>query len=316
MGDATNPRGTRYALWTLLLLFAAANVLPLFPRIFPRIVLPASQIIPAMLFALIHGARVYRPRGILTFTLISMAVGFGTETVGVLTGFPFGHYYFTGAMGPKLFVVPLLMGPAYVGMGYVSWTVAWVILGPRSNDAAGQVVTLPLAASFVMVAWDLSFDPALSTIGHYWIWVTGGAYFGVPVSNFLGWFLTNYLIYQFFMLYTQRRPATASLRQPAHARLALIFYAVCAGGGVLRALSPSPQSLVTDPTGTLWRIGDINGACAVAAFFVMGAFSLLALVRLSTQTPALQFGLKERPHDRNEMEKIAVSRQTEMEQVP
>jgi putative membrane protein len=46
-----------------------------------------------------------------------------------------------------------------------------------------------------MVAWDLSMDPVWSTVMHSWIWLQGGAYFGVPVSNFLGWYLTVYVIY-------------------------------------------------------------------------------------------------------------------------
>jgi Carotenoid biosynthesis protein len=30
------------------------------------------------------------------------------ENLSILTGFPFGHYHYTEALGPKLFLVPLL----------------------------------------------------------------------------------------------------------------------------------------------------------------------------------------------------------------
>src|SRR5215467_12178778 len=171
---ATSEAGIRFVLWSLLLLFAGSVVLPVFPEIFSRPVLAGAQIVPAVLFAFVHGARIYRLRGILVFAVISMAVGFAIEAVGVRTGFPFGHYYFTDGMGPKLFLVPILMGPAYLGMGYVSWTVARVILDHGRSAFAGLgVVLLPLAASFVMVAWDISLDPALSTVGRYWIWTQG-----------------------------------------------------------------------------------------------------------------------------------------------
>src|SRR5262245_9364857 len=285
---AANQEGTRLVLWVALLFFAAAVVLPVFPQILPRPALAAAQIVPAVVFALIHGAKIYRLRGILVFALISVALGFAMEIVGVRTGFPFGHYYFTDGMGPKLFLVPILMGPAYLGMGYVSWTVARVILGDGNSEtefAGLRVTAVPLAASFVMVAWDLSFDPALSTYGRYWVWTQGGPYFGVPMTNFLGWYLTNYLIYQAFALYLRRRSAAFQLPARVDSHLAVLFYAVCAGGSALRVASTPSTPVVADPTGTLWRVRDINNVCALAAFLVMGAFVVLAFARLTASVP-------------------------------
>ena len=314
---ARNQTGTRLALWLLLAFYAGANVLPVFPQAFPRTVLAASQIVPAVLFALIHGAIAYRLRGILGYAAIGLAVGYSMETLGVLTGFPFGHYYFTGGMGPKLLSVPILMGPAYLGMGYIAWTVARVILtsGSSRDELAGpRLVTLPLAASFIMVAWDLSIDPALSTVGHYWIWTRGGAYFGVPVSNFLGWYLTNYLIYQLFALYLRRRSAATNPLPLADARLAVFFYAVCAAGSVLRAIPTSAPSVAADPAGIEWRVSDINGICALAAIFIMGAFVVLALARLSDSTPDFRLPGYRQRQDR-QMAGTALPQRDTVEQV-
>jgi uncharacterized membrane protein len=273
----------------LLMLFAAATVLPLFPDKVPLTVIVAAHIIPAALFALIHGALVYRLRGILVFTAISLVVGNVVENIGVLTGFPFGHYYFTAGMGPKLFLVPILMGPAYVGMGYVSWTLGCLMVaGPRGSTTKWgpgsglRVVTVPLAASFAMVAWNLTMDPALSTVGHYWIWKQGGAYFGVPVTNFLGWFFTNYIIYQLFALYLRRRASSLAAHPlPALHWYSVLFYALMAAGAVLRAIPASGPAVVADATGAHWKVSDINGACALAAVFIMGPFVLLAWARLA-----------------------------------
>jgi uncharacterized membrane protein len=311
---AQKQRGPLLALWMLLGLYAAANVLPLFPHAFPPPVYAASQILPAVLFAVIHGATTYRPRGILGFAAMSLGVGYLVEAMGVHTGFPFGHYYFTDGMGPKLFLVPVLMGPAYLGIGYVAWTLARVILsaGNSSDELAGtRVVTLPLAASFIMVAWDLSMDPALSTVGHYWIWTRGGAYFGVPITNFLGWYVTNYLIYQLFAIVLRRRSETTNPLHVAHARLAVLFYAVCAAGSVLRVVPTSGPSAVADPAGTVWRVSDINGVCALAAIFIMGAFVSLALARLAGG--ASDFRL--RREDRYDAPATAFPHREEVEQV-
>ena len=85
---------------------------------------------------------------------------------------------------PRILRVPVLLGFAYVGMGYLSWTLGTLILGDVRGPLAGsQVIAVPLTASFIMAAWDLATDPIWSTVMHGWIWPKGGAYFGVPVSN-------------------------------------------------------------------------------------------------------------------------------------
>jgi uncharacterized membrane protein len=304
------------ALWLVLAFFAAGVVLPNFPQYFPRQLMAAAQAIPAVAFTLIHGANAYRWRGISGFVAISLAVGYLAEALGVHTAFPFGHYYFTNGMGPQLFDVPILMGPAYVGMGYISWTVARVICsaGTREIELNGaRLIALPLAASFVMVAWDIAIDPVLSTFAHYWVWVRGGAFFGVPLSNFLGWYATNYLIYQLFVFYLRKRAGAPGSSSFGPDRLAIIFYAVCAAGIVLRSLNSSDRSIVIDPAGVAWRISDINAASTLAAIFIMGAFVALALVKLNNRHPDLArppFASRE-DFDKSE---ITFSQQDEFEQ--
>jgi uncharacterized membrane protein len=61
-----------------------------------------------------------------------------------------------------------------------------------------------------MVAWDLCMDPTNSTIQRWWIWEQGGGYFGVPLTNYLGWFLTVYLFFQSFALYVRTRRASSA----------------------------------------------------------------------------------------------------------
>jgi uncharacterized membrane protein len=269
------------ALWSLIALYAAARILQVFPGKIPMLAVVALHVIPPALFALIHGARFYGSRGILVYVALCVAIGNILENVGVLTGFPFGHYYFTDLMGPKLFHVPILLGLAYVGMSYLSWTLGRLILGgARSPLAGSRVVTLPLIASFIMVAWDLSQDPVWSTVLHAWIWLRGGPYFGVPVSNFLGWYLTVYLIYQSFALYLRGRSTSSDPLPSSHWHQALLFYGVSAAGNLLLIIPQAGPSVVSDPAGAQWKVSDITGASALVSIFVMGAFALLAWVRL------------------------------------
>src|SRR5580693_5579665 len=169
---------TSFVLWALLMLYAFARVLQIFPGQVPLVVVVGLHVLPSIVFALIHGAMFYRTRNIVIFFAICLVIGNIFENVGVRTGFPFGHYYFTNLMGPKLFVVPIQLGLAYLGMAYLSWTLARLILGNLRSPLVGScAVTLPLVAAFIMVAWSFSQDPVWSTILHLWIWQQGGAYF-------------------------------------------------------------------------------------------------------------------------------------------
>jgi putative membrane protein len=50
-----------------------------------------------------------------------------------------------------------------------------------------------LTSSLALTAWDLLLDPQMVDWG-LWVWQEPGAYFGIPLINFLGWFLTGALV--------------------------------------------------------------------------------------------------------------------------
>ena len=273
---------TRYRgwLWALLVIYALARAAQLIPDRIPMVAVVSLHVLPPLAFALVHGAIVYRRRGILTFVLLCLVIGNALENLSVVSGFPFGHYHFTGVMGPKIFAVPILLGLAYIGMGYISWIVARLILGDAAGPLTGsRILTRPLAAAFVMVAWDFSMDAVWSNLVRGWTWQEGGAYFGVPVSNFMGWYLTVYLIYQSFALYLRRRPAGPGLLPPGFWRTAVLFYGVSAVGNLF-VVAPRGLRIVTDASAAEWRVSGILSASALVSIFVMGAFTLLAWVRL------------------------------------
>ena len=276
---------TGIAMWVLLSVYAVARVFQVLPGRLPMMGVVALHVLPLLVFALIHGAMSYRMHGILIFFAICLVVGNVFENLGVATGFPFGRYYFTDAMGPKLFQVPILLGLAYVGMGYLSWTLGRVILGYLRTPLVGaQVITLPLVASFIMVAWDFANDPVWSNINRLWVWQHGGAYFGVPLTNFVGWYFVVYLIYQSFAIYLRERSANDNPMPSGYWRWAVIFYALAATGDIIIVLPKPTPAVVFDPTGTSWNVSGITGACALVSSFAMGAFTLIAWVRLLDQT--------------------------------
>src|SRR5215831_4989266 len=90
--------------------------------------------------ATLHGLRRYSVKQFLIFFLIAFTVSNFYENLSILTGFPFGHYHYTEALGPKLFLVPLLIAPAYFGCGYLAWSLAHVFVGVFGNKLRAEQI--------------------------------------------------------------------------------------------------------------------------------------------------------------------------------
>lgn len=268
-------------LTVILTAYACGRVLEIVFGPVPNTPLVAIEVLSAMAFALVDGAYRYGLRGIAVFSLICIVVGNVVENIGLATGFPYGHYTFLGVMGPRIFAVPVLLGLAYIGMAYASWVLGDLIVGPVS--ARARIAIVPVVAAFVMVAWDLAQDPVWSTMLGAWVWHDGGAWFGVPISNYFGWFATILLICVLFALYLFRGRAAF---QPASisAVPALLLYAFCAAGNMLQFLVRRTAAEVQDGSGRIWRVDDILIESALVSLFVMGAFAAIAAVRLKRST--------------------------------
>jgi len=148
--------------------------------------------------AVFHAALAYGTcRASILFAMCN-AIAFATENLGAATGFPFGSYHFeVGADLPHIGLIPLIVGPLWFGSGYFSWTVASILLDGADPqlDRPFNLISLPVVAAFVMTQWDLVMDAPNAAIAKVWIWHDGGGVFGVPLSNYLGWLLTSWLIF-------------------------------------------------------------------------------------------------------------------------
>jgi uncharacterized membrane protein len=274
-------RNTKAILWVLAAAYAAALV----ANIAFKLSIPiALVLLLSVVFALIHGAVRYGWSGIGAFILICLVVSNILENTSILTGFPFGHYHYTDLLGPKLFLVPLLIGPAYFANGYFAWVIGNVLVGDvRREASAFTTVAVPVIASFAMVMWDLTLDPRASTIEHQWIWEQGGGYFGVPLTNYLGWFFTVYLFLQLFALFVRFRPAggnTARTLPRSHYVQAVVMYSVMGLSPVLTFLVGGSNSRVTDATGVVWQTRSIAEGAATVGIYTMVFVVVLSAVRL------------------------------------
>jgi putative membrane protein len=149
---------------------------------------PADEGRLASLFLLLSGLIVLlgarTRRDVMTLAAVAL-FGFAVEAVGVRTGVPFGEYAYTGVLRPQLLGVPVVMG------------LAWMALVAFAADLTGRLRLSTWPAAFVGALWttavDLVIDPLAANHFGYWTWASAGDYYGIPFTNFAGWFVTGLL---------------------------------------------------------------------------------------------------------------------------
>jgi uncharacterized membrane protein len=236
--------------------------------------------------AFAHAALSYGWKDALALFAICLVITFAIENLGAATGFPFGHYHFeVGSNLPHVGTIPVIVGPLWFGMGYFSWVVAGTLLGAQARPHRTlELIALPVVAAFVMTQWDVVIDPPESTISKAWIWHDGGAHFGVPLSNYLGWLLTSWLFYQAFALYLSRRRYVfaRSAEQARALRLVAILLYLCSGLTHVTPFLIGQSGEVVDAANHVWRVADLRETTVVILLFTMVFTSVLAALLLAT----------------------------------
>jgi len=171
------------------------------------------------------------------FILLTILIGLTFESVGVATGLIYGPYHYTEKLGPLfLDLVPYTIPIAWAMMLYPSYIIASRII-PASRRIWAWAAGLAFIGAFVMTAWDLVMDPLMVAAGH-WVWEVDGPYFGIPLQNFLGWFLTALIILLLYLLITRTNPQISQGKESNNFnRLAIISYAILGGSTVLLAFN-------------------------------------------------------------------------------
>lgn len=165
---------------------------------------------------------------------VTFVVSLTFESVGVATGWIYGPYHYTYTLGPRfLGLVPLLIPVAWFMMMYPAYVIAESILASRPEIKI-WVRRLEMAAvgGIILTAWDLAMDPMMVASGH-WIWEVEGAYFGIPVQNFLGWWLTAFITFLFFQWLGRIELKTMGEWPGGFDRLAVVSYTVTGLSAVL-----------------------------------------------------------------------------------
>lgn len=156
---------------------------------------PRAQIVLSVAVLALFLARHARSRWVAGFLAVYL-ISLGAELAGTTAGIPFGPYGYTDGLGAKWFAhVPVLIPASWYMMALPSYAIAARRFRHRGHpsDRASAVGRIVLG-SFILLSWDLALDPAMSFATRYWVWSADGPYYGMPVLNLFGWFVTGVVL--------------------------------------------------------------------------------------------------------------------------
>jgi putative membrane protein len=196
-------------------------------------------------------------RTTLLFTVLTYAVSLACEWSSVHNGFPFGLYHYLDATrGREIWIagVPFMDSLSFTFLGFASYTVALLAASPlyrRGLDfrlldtfRIRRAPRVWMMAALFMVMVDMVVDP-LSVRGDRWFlgkifWYDPpGPHFGVPISNYLGWFFVAAITIAIFQLLDRwlnrgaGKPVGAIPSFPSRALLGPMLYAGIAAFGIV-----------------------------------------------------------------------------------
>ena len=157
-------------------------------------------VIGFLAFFLAAGIRDLGRARTLGFLLWGFLVALVAELSSTRVGVPFGLYHYSGeTAGLELFLsnVPFFSPLSFPFLAYASFSLARQALGPGwAGTRAGRLRTVALSG-VLMALLDVVIDPLAVRggrwfLGHLFTYPEGGVYFGVPLSNFVGWLLVGW----------------------------------------------------------------------------------------------------------------------------
>jgi hypothetical protein len=165
------------------------------------------------------------------FTVLTYAVALACEWSSVHNGFPFGLYHYIPATAGReiwVFGVPFMDSLSFTFLSFASYTVALLLASPiRCNGmdvrlydtrAIRRSPRVWILSALFMVMIDLVIDP-VTVLGDRWFlgkifWYDPpGPHFGVPISNYLGWFFVAAVSVALFQ-FLDARLASGKTRPP------------------------------------------------------------------------------------------------------
>ncbi|WP_298271968.1 carotenoid biosynthesis protein [Geobacter sp.] len=170
-------------------------------------------------------------RKVALFTVAGYLTSFVSEFSSINTGIPYGWYYYidtTSARELWIAGVPFFDSLSYVFLAYCSYATALFVVSPvkawrwnlvtLETRAIRRSFSVLFLGSLFQVFLDIVVDPVALQgrrwfLGQIYGYREAGTHFGVPLSNYLGWWLVSFVM--IFVLQVIDRRVGAGRKKPA-----------------------------------------------------------------------------------------------------
>ncbi len=173
-------------------------------------------------------------KALITFA-VSFILAFTSEYVGTRWDYPFGAYEYSSQLGYKIAgKVPFNIPTSWFYMLVASLAICGRFLKGKDDNASKWWWSL--VGGVVLTLWDVSMDPAMVKTNH-WFWEIGDLsdrsafeqaignpiFFGMPITNWLGWLLTGIIVARVMLAIV---PPSEWVAKVAPHRLPIALYAI------------------------------------------------------------------------------------------
>ncbi len=153
---------------------------------------------------------------------VGAGISLAAELLGTSTGLPFGPYSYTTLLGYRIAgLVPFPIPLSWFYMVYACLALTGRFLPARDTERSRTAWAFTAGA--ILTAWDVAMDPAMSRATTHWLWHTDGFFYGMPLSNWIGWFLTGSIVARAMLAVV---PAEAFAAKVSTSRLPAVVYAI------------------------------------------------------------------------------------------
>ncbi|MFA4974723.1 MAG: carotenoid biosynthesis protein [bacterium] len=155
-------------------------------------------------------------------------IAWASEYSSIHNGFPYGeyHYIYENLRGELLIAgVPFFDSLSYSFLTFAGYSTATLML----DRGRASYLRAALLGALLTMLLDVIVDP-IATMGDLWFlgkihyYAFPGLYFGVPMTNFGGWFLTAFAIVGFNLLAWRAFPVFLGRTNELPSRRTIFFY--------------------------------------------------------------------------------------------
>ncbi len=211
--------------WQLLTIFLITDLTSFFLNMWLSLwrISPLFFLIPdvfLVLMLLLNALEELGKAGFFLFFFWSALLAFVAESYAIHYQ-PFGTYEFNLTSSLSVGPIPvyvLLSWPFFIYVGFVVTNNFWLWrnkeLPDRYNKNLKSMLLMVIMDAYLVTAMDLIIDP-IQRYEKLWEWPEGGAFYGVPVGNFIGWFAVtagSTIVYRFYRYFYPRQRNESATR--------------------------------------------------------------------------------------------------------